>query len=131
MEPWNTKEDHLSVTTREPAHRSKNHRPKPDHTYKSPIFPVLLRVLRTPDTPHTYLYSLSPLAITIALYSTYTGSCLRLFDCPFSDPWCTNPRHPGDPVAGPSGFGRPLWKPKEGERDVQVIPGRMGKGVCV
>ena len=30
------------------------------------------------------------------------------------------------------GFGRPKGKPKEGERDVQVIPGRVGKRcVCV
>ena len=26
---------------------------------------------------------------------------------------------------------QPTVKPKEGERDVQVIPGRMGNGVCV
>ena len=29
------------------------------------------------------------------------------------------------------GFGRPKGKPKEGERDVKLIPGRMGNGVCV
>ena len=45
----------------------ENHRPKTDNTYKSFPFPVLLRVLCTHDTPHTYLHSLSPLAITIAL----------------------------------------------------------------
>ena len=63
-------------------------------THKTSHFPVLPRVLRTPDAPHTYLYSLSPLAITIALYRCYTGLRLRLFDLPFSDSWCTNPWNP-------------------------------------
>ena len=67
----------------------ENHRPKTDHTYKTFPFPVLLRVLRTPDTPHTYLHSLSPLAITIALYTSTLLLCLRLFDYPFSESWCT------------------------------------------
>ena len=63
----------------------ETHRPKPDHTYKSSPFPVLLRVLRTPDTPHTYVHSLSPLAITIALLHDHLLLCLRLFDYPFSE----------------------------------------------
>ena len=37
----------------------ENHRPKTDHTNISSLSPVLLRVLRTPDTPHTYVYTLS------------------------------------------------------------------------
>ena len=67
----------------------ENHRPKTDHTYKLLLFTVLLRVLRTPDTPHTYLHSLSPLAITIARYHDQLLPCLRLFDYHFSESWCT------------------------------------------
>ena len=56
----------------------ENHRPKTDHTYKTFPFPVLLRVLRTPDTPHTHLHSLSSLAITIVQY-TITRFCVCVF----------------------------------------------------
>ena len=67
----------------------ENHRPKTDHTYKTSPFPVLLRVLRNTDTPHTYVHSLSLLAITIALYPPNLLLCLRLFDYSFSESWCT------------------------------------------
>ena len=53
----------------------ETHRPKTDHTYKSSSFTVLLRVLRTHDTPHTYVHSLSSLAITIASYTDHLLSC--------------------------------------------------------
>ena len=72
----------------------ENHRPKTDHTHKTSPFSVLPRVLRTPDTPHTYLHSLFPLAITIAPYTDCSLPCLRLFDYPFSESWCTEPWNP-------------------------------------
>ena len=68
----------------------ENHRPKTDHTYKTSPFSLFLRVLCTPNIRHTYVHSLSPLAITIALFHLYTGLCLHLFDYPFSDSWCKN-----------------------------------------
>ena len=61
----------------------ENHRPKTDHTYKSSLFPVLLRVLRTHDTPHTYVLSLKRLPRT-----DRTLLCLRLFEFPFPISWC-------------------------------------------
>ena len=78
----------------------ENHRPKTDHTYKTSPFPVLLRVLCTPDTAHTYLLSLSTLAITIALYHSYTGLCLRLSDLPFPTSWCTELWNPAPEFPG-------------------------------
>ena len=72
----------------------ENHRPKTDHTYKTSPFSLFLRVLCTPNIRHTYVHSLSPLAITIAPYIDHLLPCLRLFDYPFSESWCTEPWNP-------------------------------------
>ena len=80
---------------RSPGRRGfENHRPKTDHTHKTSPFPVLPHVLRTPGTPHTYVHSLASLAITIAPYLTDLLPCLRLFEYPFSESWCTEPWNP-------------------------------------
>ena len=78
----------------------ENHRPKTDHTYETSPFSLFLRVLCTPNIRHTYVHSLSPLAITIALYHSYTGLCLRLFDLPFPTSWCTNLWNPAPEFPG-------------------------------
>ena len=71
-----------------------------DHTYKSSSFPVLSRVLRTPDTPHTYVHSLSPLAFTIALFHDHLLLCLRLFEIHFPISWCTEVWNPASDFSG-------------------------------
>ena len=59
------------------------------HTKVLP-FPVLLRVLRTLDTPHTYVHSLSISLLLLRLPRTAdTLLVVRLFDYPFSESWCT------------------------------------------
>ena len=78
----------------------ENHRPKTDHTYKTSPFSLFLRVLCTPNIRHTYVPSLSPLAITIALYSSYTGLRLRLSDLPFPTSWCTELWNPAAEFPG-------------------------------
>ena len=78
----------------------ENHRPKTDHTYKTSPFSLFLRVLCTPNIRHTYVHSLSPLAITIALLHCYTGLCLRLFEIPFSTSWCTDLWNPAPEIPG-------------------------------
>ena len=47
-----------------------HHRPKTDPMYRSPLFPILLRVFCFPDTPHTYLhpFSLTPQCEDIPSY---------------------------------------------------------------
>ena len=79
----------------------ENHRPKTDHTYRSSLFHVFLRVLRTPDTPHTYLY---PLSLSSWLKRLpRNSSCtlaLRLFESPFSESWCTEVWNPASDFPG-------------------------------
>ena len=67
----------------------ENHRPKTDHTYKLLLSPFFCVCCVPPTTLHTYVHSLSPLAITIATYTDHLLPCLRLLDYPFSESWCT------------------------------------------
>ena len=68
----------------------ENHRPKTrSHIQNFSLFPLSTCVVYPQHTTHIRALA-SPLAITIALYLTYTRSCFRLFDYPFSDSWCKN-----------------------------------------